>query len=398
MPEFVYKSLSAAGELQSGTITAYNQEEALSMVRENAQYPISIVPAAQTVKVGSGKKVKIRNLTIFFKQFHTMLRAGVSILKAIDILRQQTEDKIMRQTLEKVFVEIQTGLTLSAAMRQFPHAFPDFAVNLTASGELTGNLDGVMGRLAEHYDKETKIKNKIIAALVYPAVMFVITVAVCAGLIVFVLPEFTDMYAQAGQSLPGITNVMIGLSDFITERWYAVLAFIVALIALIMALGRTKIIRLWFDRYRFRMPLFGKLTLKTTTARFARTLATLMAAGIALVTALEIASSVLGNLYVSAKIDEGIEDIKKGTELSSVVKQMNIFPPMLDYMIRIGEESGMVDDVLEKTADIYDEEVDAAISMMTAAMEPLLIVIMSGVIGTVVISIALPIFNMASAM
>ncbi len=396
MPNFKYKSCTQKGEIITGTFSANAEEEVIAMIRHNYQYPMSIEPESQLLEtINYKRKTSSKDLSIFCKQFHAMLRAGVPIVRALDIMRVQITQKSLREALEKVFIYVQTGESLSSALSRHQDVFPGFMVNMIASGEVTGNLDVVMNALANHYEKENRITNKIKSAMVYPMVLGVVTVVVVIILLTTVMPTFSKMFSESGKALPVFTQVLLNVSDFLIQQWLTLICSIVIAIILGKFLLRQEIIQYNIDKLKFHIPILKDVTVKIITSRLARTLSTLLASGIPLMTSLEVVAKIIGNKVIEKGLIDSIDDIREGTQLSTIIRKMERFPPLLDFMMRIGEESGTMDDVLSKTADIFDEEVDAAITRMTGLVEPLLIVLMALIVGSIVIAVALPMFGIA---
>jgi type IV pilus assembly protein PilC len=392
-----YKAIRPGGEIIEGSITAKDRAEVMEMLREKEYRPVKIeeTKEAQSVDVLQAfARVKIKDIAIFCRQFYTMLHSGISIIQCLDILRQQFDNVKLRGIIGEVYDQVQKGSSLSESMRMHKEVFPELLMNMIEAGEASGNLDVILQRMAEHYEKDTKLKRKITGAMIYPIVLASVMVIVVIGLITFVMPTFIGMFTGSGVELPAPTRILLAISNFLTSYWYIVLGVLIVAIYLFRRSLKTENGRHAFDKFKLKVPIFKNVTIRVATTRFARTLSTLLSSGIPLLSAMEITSRVVGNKVVERAIMNVREDVRKGFDLASPIKRTKLFPPMVDSMIKIGEESGSLDDVLRKTADFYDDEVDAAISKMTSLMEPLLIVVMAVVIGAVVISIALPMFTM----
>lgn len=395
---FNYRAVNAQGAYQEGQFEGGSREELMEMLRGNNLIPVEInqdITAGRTVKRGSGK-FKTKDLSIFCRQFATMLQAGIGIVKCLDILEKQSTHQGLKNACGEMMTSVQKGNLLSNAMAEHRELFPQLLIQMVVAGEASGNLDVVMDRLAMTYEKEAKIENKMGTAMTYPIVLLVTLVIITAVILVFVLPKFTAMFEQSGQDLPVPTKILIGMSDFLIERWYIVLIAIVVIIILIkQTLSRDEGQRV-FDGFKIKAPIIGEQFRMIVTSRFTRTLATLLSSGIGLLEAISIVGRVVGNKEVEHRLDNASEDIKKGIALSRAINDVDVFPPMVVSMIKIGEESGSLDTVLEKTADYYDEELDTAIQRLVGLMEPAMILVMGVVVAFVVISIALPMFGMYS--
>lgn len=389
MPLFEYKAINQTGESISGRYNAKNRNEIMQMLRNKNYHPVLIKEVNQGTDISSLgilNKVKIKDIAVFARQFYAMLNAGVTIIQCLDILRQQTEKQRFREVIEKVYESVQKGTTLSEAMREHLSVFPELFVNMVEAGEASGNLDTIMDRMAFHYEKETKIQNKIRAAMGYPIVLAIVSVVVVVFMLVAILPTFLSMFEGSGVDLPGPTLFLLGVSNAFRQHWYIIILIVLVLAYLIHKYINTENGRRKFDELKLKIPVVKNTVIKVSTSRFTRTLSTLLASGIPLLPAMDIVSKIVGNRVIADGILSVKEDLRKGYDLAGPIHRLNIFPPMVDSMIRIGEESGSLDDVLSRTADFYDEEVDVAIQKMTSMLEPIMIIVMAAVIGFFVIA------------
>lgn len=396
--QFKYRAVTQTGEIIEGIHDAQNEREVVSMLKGSNYMPISI---EQTINSGASTtisfgKVKKKDLAVFCRQFYTMLNSGVSIVKCLDILEKQTENKQMKKAIADVFDNVQKGMTLSEAMKNNPKIYPPILVNMVEAGEASGSLDTIMERMAVHYEKEFKIENKVKGAMVYPIVLAVVATAVVVFLMVAVMPTFVGMFENSGVELPGPTKALLAISHSIRNKWYLYIIGIGAFIAIIKFYGGTEIGGMFFDTMKLRVPIFKNVNIKLATSRFTRTLSTLLSSGIPLIQGIDIVARVVGNRFISNKLDNAKEEVRKGIPLSRTIKDAGVFPPMVDSMIKIGEESGDLDGILNKSADFYDEEVEVALQKMTEMMQPLMVVIMALIVGFIVIAIALPMFDMVN--
>ena len=396
MPEFRYSVVDSKGQALSGVIEAENQEVCRKIIAQRGLFCLSVSPvslASRNISFGS-KNIKPKELSVFCRQFSTMLISGISVIKSLDILYNQAPKSNFKDTIKKVYEGVQRGQSLSASLMAQNNAFPDFMINMVEAGEASGTLDRVMERLADHFEKNLKTANKVKNAMMYPIILGVLTVCVVIILMVLVLPVFMEMFETSGVPLPLPTRILLAISNSLTGYWYVYLIVICSVSLIWMNFLKNENGRLKWDRYKTTMPLVGKLNLVVISARFARTMSTMMQSGIPLLKSLEITSRVLGNKYFEKSLVEISEDIRRGIPMSASIKKADIFPVMLSSMISIGEESGTLDDVLYKTAVLYDEESDAAVAKMVGMLEPLMIIIMALVVGFVVISIIVPMFDM----
>ena len=398
---FKYKAVDATGRVVEYTHQANTQEEVLKMIREKGFTPIRIQAEEQKSKdVGEislfQSRVKIKDTSVFCKQLYTMLNAGMPLSNALDVLGDQTENKVLRRTVKEVYSEVQTGLILSQAMKKHKKVFPNLLITMVEAGEMTGNLDNVLAKMSEHYEKENKINSKIKGAMVYPAILSVAAVGVVIFLLTFIMPTFTEMFTSSGVELPGPTKLLMSISDALKNYWYIFIAVIGTIIVLFRRYIKTSAGKRQYDTFKLRIPVIGTSVTKIATSRFTRTLSTLMASGIPIVPAMEAAANVTNNQVVIDGMDKVIEDVKKGLSISFLLKSMHFFPPMVISMVGIGEESGSLEEMLSKTADYYDEELDASIQKMLSLLEPMLILFMGVIVGFIVISMMLPIFDLSS--
>jgi len=390
--------LDANGQILNGAISAGNESEAISLIRGRNHRLIQLdaeEEKGKDLEIPFLKpKVKTADLTVFCKQLSTMLAAGVPVNRALDIQISQTLNKKLKATLQKISSYIKQGMPLSRAMRQFPEDFPVLLLSMVESGEQTGKLDEVLARLYVHYANDNKINHKIKSAMMYPMVLGILTVAVMILMLTVVMPMFSEMFASAGGTLPLPTRVMLALSHSLRNYWYVFIIVIVSAVALFKWFVKTKDGRHLFDAVKLRTPIVGGLMAQIITARFTRTLSTLLASGISIIKALESATEITNNVLVMEMMSGIINDVKKGLSVSSLLKRAPIFPAMMLSMISVGEETGALDDMLEKTADYYDEELETAVGRLVSLLEPLMVVFMGIAIGGVLLAMYLPMFSM----
>lgn len=397
MPQFTYTAVDASGKRTSGNLEAVNKSQLIAALKEQGLYLIEatdrIDTAARDVSNVS-KKIKLKPLAIFCRQFSTLINAGITAIKALDILYQQAEDKILKESIGRVYEAVQKGEAMSDAFRKQGEAFPELFINMIMTGESSGNLDQVLIRMADHYEKENKMKNKIKGAMIYPMVLGILTVAVVILMLVVVLPSFIGVIESGGGEIPLPTRILLDLSGFIQRFWWLLGGVIILLVIGWRGFKRSEKGHLWWDGFKLNMPIVGKSLRMIYSARFARTLSTLVSSGLQMLSAIEITARVIGNKLIHDRLLLVTEDIRKGVQLSTAIRNTDQFPAMIYNMISVGEESGLLDDILGKTAAFYDEESDAAIGRLVGLLEPLMIIFMAIIIGFIVISIALPMFSM----
>ncbi|HOK63241.1 MAG TPA: type II secretion system F family protein [Soehngenia sp.] len=396
--KYKYVALTKDGFKITGSMESTSETEVINMIKTNNYLPVSIerdIESEAKFELFS-KKVKKKDLAVFCRQFYTMLDAGINIVNSLDILSAQTENKTLKKAIKDVAENVQKGITLSEAMKMYPKVFPTILINMVEAGEVSGNLDTILERMAVHFEKENKTENKVRSSMVYPIVLMIVSVAVVIFMLIFILPTFVGMFEGSDTPLPLPTRILIGLSDFLKSYWYIFIGIVALLVFGITSFINSENGRRLFDGIKLKLPIIKGTTVKIVTSRFTRTLSTLMSSGIPLLRSMEVVSRVVNNKVVEEKLISGIEDIRRGVPLSRMIRDVEIFPPMVDSMVKIGEESGALDDILLKTADFYDEEVDVALTRLTSMLEPLMIVFMALIIGFIVIAMYLPMFEVVN--
>lgn len=398
MPNFKYVAYSKEGKEVKGTIEAADKDEAVYKLKEEGQMVVSVDKGSaldQDLNLSFGKKkASTRDLSVFCRQFVSISTAGVAIVDALEMLGDQTENKALQEAIYNVKASVQKGDTLANSMRQQDGIFPPMMVNMVEAGESSGSLEVAFERMAIQFEKSTKIKSLVKKSMIYPIALTVIVIGVVVVMMILVIPTFSDMYADMGQELPAITRFVVALSDFIVGKWYILIAVIVVAVIAIKAFVATDTGKYVKADLGMKMPIFGKLTVKSASAQFARNLSTLTAAGISMVDALEIVAKTMSNLRFKDAVLEAKEKVTQGRPLSEPLKASAVFPNMIIHMIGIGEETGNMDDMLITAATYYEEEVEVATEQVSAVIEPLLIVVMAGIVGTIIMSVLIPMFGM----
>jgi type IV pilus assembly protein PilC len=380
-------------------MSAGTKEEVIAQLRRRNITATLITEKAEKKKgianITFGGGVKDKDIVIFTRQFATMIDAGLPLVQALDILSTQVENKILSNTLQQVKSDVESGATYADALRKHPKVFTELYVNMVAAGEAGGILDTILNRLATYIEKAMKLKKKVKGAMVYPAVVTTIAVLVIAIIMIFVIPTFARMFTSLGGTLPLPTRIVINLSNFIAGiGGLMVLLAIVGAIIFISQVRRTEKGKHVIDRLLLRLPIFGPLLNKVGVAKFTRTLGTLVSSGVPILDGLEITAKTSGNKVIEYAIMDVRKGVVGGKTLAEPITKAGVFPPMVTHMIAVGESTGALDAMLSKIADFYDDEVDAAVSNLTAMMEPLLMVFLGGAVGFIVISMYLPIFRL----
>lgn len=396
MPIFQYEAKTLQGASLKGKMEAMNENTAINILRTKGYYPVSIREYKEglNIDISNLQKVKTKDIAIFCRQFSVIIGSGISIMKGLSIVKEQTESKRLKKILEEVFDDVQRGKLLSEAMKKH-NEFPDMLSNMVTVGETSGTLDLIMERMAVYYDKENKLSQKIKGAMTYPMAISVIAIAVVSLLITKVLPTFIGMLNGAELPLP--TRILLGISNFITTKWYILIAAIVIIVVVSRMILMSPSGRHNVDKLKMNAPIFGKIYRKIVTAKFARTFGILMGSGVPIVNSIEICANVVGNVIIKDVLESTKGEIQKGLGIGDTLESRHVFPPMLTQMMKIGEEAGTLDSILEKTSEFYDDEVDTATSQLTSLIEPLIIVVLAVVVGFIIISILLPMFSMYDA-
>jgi len=401
MPVFVWVAQTKKGRKLKGEIDAANEAIALSQLKKR-NFTVKKLKAKPKDIFGNisflKPKVTKKDLMVFTRQFSTMIDAGLPLVQGLTILAEQSENPTFKAVLKEITKDVEGGSTLAEAMKKHSKIFDTLFVNLVAAGEMGGMLDTILRRLAQFIEKAEKLKSQIKGAMTYPIVVMAIAVIVIAVILVFVIPVFEDMFKSFGSALPTPTQIVVNMSRFLKSNIHWV---IIALIALIYGFKRyrdTAAGKKVTDSLFLKLPVFGDLLKKTAVARFTRTLGTMISSGVPILDALEIVAKTAGNVVIEEIIYEVRGSIAEGQTIAEPLSENDIFPGMVIQMIAVGEATGALDSMLEKIADFYDEEVDAAVAALTSMLEPLLMVFLGGSIGGLVIAMYLPIFEMASAM
>lgn len=397
MPQFKYQAISQTGKRLEGIQDANNESEVIALLKEKGYIPIKIFKQLDKDILKNSlsfEKVKAKDLSNFCRQFYFMIHAGVTIASGLDILRKQIENKKLREALEGMYIDVQKGQELSQSMKKYENIFPQLLIHMTEVGEVSGNLDIIMDQMALHYEKESKIQDQIKNAMIYPVILGIASVLVMLFLLTFVMPSFVTMFETSGVELPGPTKVLIRISNFVIRYWYVLLAFTLLLFSLFRIFSRTNRGRFVLDTIKMKIPIVNKAIEKIVSSRFASTLSILLSSGISLIEAMEVVSKVVRNKIVEDGLILASEEMRKGAELASALQRINFFPPLVISTIRIGEYSGTLDDILAQLADFYDSEVESAIKSLITALEPLMIVVMAVLIGSIVIAMVLPMFEL----
>ncbi|MCW2692509.1 MAG: type secretion system protein [Mycobacterium sp.] len=395
---YAYSVRDRAGKLVSGTLDAESEALVASRLRAMGYAPLSISASKQGMKrdlaiPGMGKRVKLKDLAVFSRQFATMIDSGLSLLRALSILCDQTESKELARVLGEVRKDVETGSPLSTAMGQHPKVFPPLMVNMTRAGEVGGFLDAVMLQIAKNYEAEVRLRGKIKSAMTYPVVVLVMALLMCVGMLLFVVPTFSKMFKDLGGTLPMPTRVLVALSDGLRLGAPALVVLLVALAVTYAKVKRKDSVRAVVDPMKLKVPVFGNLFRKIALSRFARNLGTMTSSGVPILQSLDIVADTTGNVVLARAIRDVQESVRTGESLSKPLEQHPVFPPMVVQMMAVGEDTGALDQMLLKISEFYDQEVEATTEQLTALIEPIMIGLLGGIVGAMVVALYMPIFK-----
>ncbi len=396
MAQFTYTARDARGALKTATIDAQSKDDVVAILRRQRMNVIKIEEAGKAPKK-SGGSITMRDIVIFTRQFSTMINAGLPLVQALDILAKQSENPALQDVTKAVVFDVESGKTVADALKKHPKAFSGLYVNMVAAGEAGGILDTILLRLATFMEKNDALVRKVKGAMIYPAVIMGVAASAIVVLLIVVIPTFQEMFASVGLALPLPTRIVIAMSDFLQNYWWACIAVGVAAYFAVIRYYATKDGQLVIDRILLKMPVLGDVLRKSAVSRFTRTLGTLISSGVSILDGLEITARTAGNRVISDAIMASRASIAGGDTISAPLQKSNVFPPMVISMIAVGEQTGGLDEMLSKIADFYDEEVDAAVSGLLALLEPMMIVFLGAVVGGMIVAMYLPIFDMMNA-
>jgi type IV pilus assembly protein PilC len=389
------------GKEIKGSLDADNEFAARNTLKSEGKIPTEVGEASmlnKEIEFSLFQKVKVKDLATICRQFVSILKAGIPLTEALRMLEEQTEKKHLAKALADVRIEVEKGEPLSSAMGLNSAVFPDIMINMVAAGEASGSLETSFKRLAIQFEKDQHLKGIMKKAMIYPVIVTIVAIAVMIVLLVVVIPRFMSVFDQLGEELPTITKVVVGISGFITGYWYLLVILIVGIAIGIKTIKNTEEGAIWFGTRSAHMPLFGKLIVKNDCSRFARTMSTLLYAGMPLVDALEITQKLMANAIYKKAVGEVADDVMKGVDLSEAIKASKVFPALVVHMVRVGSETGDVEGMLDQMADYYDEEVEMTVSVVMAAIAPLIIVVLAFFVVIIIASIMAPMLQLYDSM
>lgn len=410
MPTFAYVAVAPDGK----KLTGQSEAETPTVLRQRLAdqgYNVQSVKPAKAAVVKKAKnpaqggfldkftRVKLAELSIFCRQFSTMIDAGVSLVRCLDVLSEQSTSAKLRRIIADLRAEVEAGNTLSKAMSKYPTVFSNLFIGLIRAGEVGGVLEESLQRLSVFMEKDVELRRKIKSALTYPILVSVVALGIVLFLTIYIVPQFKKMFVDMGlKDFPAMTQTLMDFSDFLIHKGYIVALIVIVFVVAWKMFGRTKFGRRFIDRVKLKVPVFGKLFHKVALARFSRTLATLLSSGVPILSAMETCAGTVANEIIADAILDARARVREGDVISEPLRKSKMFPPMVVQMIAIGQESGSLDNMLGKIADFYDDEVDAAITSLTAAIEPMLIVFLGVTVGFIVISMFLPLVGLINGL
>lgn len=402
METFSYTAVGADGKEKKGSIVAETREDAARSLKDQGLLPMSIGKQSaldKDINFSFGKKgVKVRDLSVFCRQFSSIIKAGVNVINALSMMSEQTENKKLKAAIKNVQSNVEKGETLSSAMRSEGDIFPSLLISMVAAGEASGSLETAIERMAIQFEKDAKISGMVKKAMIYPIILIVVMIGVVIAMMMFVIPNFMDMFEGLDAEMPFMTVMVINMSNFILDKWWLLILIVVGIVFAYKSYYKTDAGRHVIDRLKIKIPVFGVLTVKTACARFSRIMSTLLSAGMPMISAIEIAAGTMDNVLFRDALQKVRSGVTLGMGFSQQIGVTRLFPAMLVHMVGIGEETGNIEDMLTNVANYYDEEVELATQSVTALMEPMIIIVMAVVVGALVLAIYQPMITLYSTL
>lgn len=403
METFSYTAVGADGKEKKGSIVAETREDAARSLKDQGLLPMSIGKQSALDKdinfsFGKKKGVKVRDLSVFCRQFSSIIKAGVNVINALSMMSEQTENKKLKAAIKNVQSNVEKGETLSSAMRSEGDIFPSLLVSMVAAGEASGSLETAIERMAIQFEKDAKISGMVKKAMIYPIILIVVMIGVVIAMMMFVIPNFMDMFEDLDAEMPFMTVMVINMSNFILDKWWLLILIVAGIVFAYKSYYKTDAGRHMIDRIKIKIPVFGVLAVKTACARFSRIMSTLLSAGMPMISAIEIAAGTMDNVLFKDALQKVRSGVALGMGFSQQIGVTRLFPAMLVHMVGIGEETGNIEDMLTNVANYYDEEVELATQSVTALMEPMIIIVMAVVVGALVLAIYQPMITLYSTL
>ncbi|MEN6520125.1 MAG: type II secretion system F family protein [Armatimonadota bacterium] len=399
MSTFAYTAIDGTGRMVRGKMDAETEQSVLNKLHEQNLHIVSVSRQREGKKMPTvgNKKVKLKSMVVFSRQFATMIDAGIAVVRCLDILEGQTKDDALKPAIGQCKRDVKAGLSLTDAFSKHPNVFSRLYINMVRAAETGGILDQILDRLSTFLEKEDEVRSKIKSAMIYPVMVLVFAVLMILALFMFVLPKFKEIFVSMNVKMPFITQMLFDGSTFLRTYWYVLLILVVGSYIGYKSYSKTEQGRFQIDKLKLKVPAIGELVQKMAISRFSRTFATLIASGVPMMRSLEIVGETSGNVVIAQAVENARTAIREGQKISTPLAQSGLFPNMVTHMIDIGEETGRLSDMLLKVSDFYDQEVEGAVKALTSLIEPCLIVVMGGIVGFIAVSIMAPIFKLVSS-
>ena len=396
MAVFAYKAKTKEGKIMRGKIESFSKKEALDELRLMNLIVFEVEPlnTILNMEINLRASLKMKDFIVFLRQFSSLISSGILLVDAIDLLRDQSTNLLLKRVLEDLSIDVKEGLLLSDAMKKHPKIFPDLLIHMIQSAEVSGQLEEVLNQMATHYEKQYRIKQKVSTAMTYPMVVGILALLITSFLLVFIVPIFGDMFASMGEELPAITQFVLTMSRWFQIYWFLILLSVVGIVIACSYLSKQEKTAYYFDYMQLKIPVIGVFVQKTLLARMTQTLSSLINSSVPILQALDVTSQVVGNRVVKDVLLAAKKDVEQGESLAKPMDSHWFFPNLIIQMIQVGEASGSLDEMLKKASDIYDQEVEEASEKLQSMIEPVLIIFLSGIVGVIVLSIVIPMFGM----
>ncbi|WP_337663931.1 type II secretion system F family protein [Suilimivivens sp.] len=397
MAEFQYRVITPEGKEKKGTMEGKSIEQVSGVLKAQKNVILSVSEASlmsRDINFSLGGRVSARDYSIFCRQFVSIISAGVSIINALEMMRDQTENRTLKKALGEVYEDVSKGESMAGAMKKHSKVFPSMLCNMVEAGEASGSMEVAFERMAVQFEKENKLKQSVKKAMIYPIVLLVVMVGVLFLMMIWVIPNFMGMFAELDTELPPITQAVVNMSDFVIAKWWLILLVVAAVIALFKAYAASPSGKFVLGGIALKIPVFGKLQTKSECARLGRTLCTLLGAGVPMMDAIEITGRSMENVHYKKAMMDAKDQVMRGMALSRPLKTCGLFPPMVVHMVSIGEETGNIETMLENVANYYEDDVQVATEQVMALMEPMIIVVMAIVVGVLIMAIMQPMLTL----
>lgn len=397
MAEFQYRVITPEGKEKKGTMEGKSVEQVSGVLKAQKNVILSVSEASlmnRDINFSLGGRVSARDYSIFCRQFVSIISAGISIINALEMMRDQTENRTLKKALGEVYEDVSKGESMAGAMKKHSKVFPSMLCNMVEAGEASGSMEVAFERMAVQFEKENKLKQSVKKAMIYPIVLLVVMVGVLFLMMIWVIPNFMGMFAELDTELPPITQAVVNMSDFVIAKWWLILLVVAAAIALFKAYAASPSGKFVLGGIALKIPVFGKLQTKSECARLGRTLCTLLGAGVPMMDAIEITGRSMENVHYKKAMMDAKDQVMRGMALSRPLKTCGLFPPMVVHMVSIGEETGNIETMLENVANYYEDDVQVATEQVMALMEPMIIVVMAIVVGVLIMAIMQPMLTL----